>query len=299
MTSEFVCWKCGETLKNLPRRVPRLAECVDCRADLHVCLMCRHYAPRYVGQCAHDRAERVVDKKKSNFCTYFRPRPNAHLPPGGETEDASRAELMSIFGESPAQQEQPPSPPASELAMGELADFFGLENANNPSTGVPHGREELNALFGDTESSPAAVSSKDHRLFVYGTFKRGFPNHDEVMGAFDFVGQYQTFFAYPLVVGGCWFAPYLINDPGVGHCVTGEVFSVDAEGLAWLDAFEDHGCANGALRVSISVHELGHTDTEEVWTYVKNPDSADETHGEPLQVYDLDPRYVAPSQRGE
>ena len=68
---------------------------------------------------------------------------------------------------------------------------------------------------------------------------------------------------------------------------------------ARLDAFEVHGCANGALRVSISVHELGHTDTEEVWTYVKNPDSADETHGEPLQVYDLDPRYVAPSQRGE
>lgn len=259
--------------------------------------MCRHYAPRYVGQCAHDRAERVVDKKKSNFCTYFRPRPNAHLPVDSEAQQSSQAELRTLFGDGPTEEAGVEASAAKDIAMGELADVFGLESDKSTSSQEDQAREALNSLFGEVENSAKEPPSKDHRVFVYGTLKRGFPNHDRVMTMADYLGRYRTFFAYPLVVAGVWFSPYLIDEPGMGHCVTGELYCVDDEGLAQLDAFEGLPGAEGNRRVSISVHELEHSNTEEVWTYVKDRDPIDIIHGEPMQEYDFDRRYVAPWDR--
>ena len=55
-----------------------------------------------------------------------------------------------------------------------------------------------------------------HRVFVYGTLKRGFPNHDAWMKDYPCIGRFRTCVAFPLVVGGKWFSPYLIAEPGVG-----------------------------------------------------------------------------------
>ena len=161
MTAEFVCWNCGTLLEDVPRRIPRFAQCSECRADLHVCLMCRHYAPRYTSQCAHDRAERVLDKKKSNFCTFHRARPNAHLPPDTGVEDSTRAELGALFGEtSPetadetdTETETETEPSEAENAKGELAGLFSLgdEEPVEQISDEEKARQQLSALFGDAE----------------------------------------------------------------------------------------------------------------------------------------------------
>ena len=80
MGNKLVCWRCGGSLDDVPRPIRRLSRCPHCRNDLHVCRLCIHYTTRYIGECAHDRAERVLDKTAANFCSHFRPRADAHLP---------------------------------------------------------------------------------------------------------------------------------------------------------------------------------------------------------------------------
>lgn len=81
---------------------------------------------------------------------------------------------------------------------------------------------------------------KEHPLvFVYGTLKRGFHNHPVMQRAGgEFVCHGATVEHYPLVVDGL---PYLLDAPGQGHPVEGEIYRVDsAEGWRVLDRLEGH-----------------------------------------------------------
>ncbi len=64
------CFACGKEL-TLERKVGRSETCEHCGADLHVCLNCSFYSPGAYNDCREPQAERVVDKKRSNFCDYF------------------------------------------------------------------------------------------------------------------------------------------------------------------------------------------------------------------------------------
>ncbi len=93
------CWKCGEPLRrDLPRTFPRLEQCKQCGSDLHVCRMCRHYAPRYISQCAHETAEPPRDRELANFCQHFRPNPGAFQGNNLDEVESARKELDSLFG---------------------------------------------------------------------------------------------------------------------------------------------------------------------------------------------------------
>src|SRR5688572_19180393 len=70
-------------------------------------------------------------------------------------------------------------------------------------------------------------------LFVYGSLKRGFRHHDLLLGA-RFHGETVTAAGYQLVLLGEYPA---LADGGDGT-VTGELYSVENELLARLDAFE-------------------------------------------------------------
>lgn len=72
-------------------------------------------------------------------------------------------------------------------------------------------------------------------LFVYGTLRRGGPNHERLARA-RFVGAATTAERYALFVDGI---PFLAASPAV-HRVRGEVYAVDAETLAELDRLEGH-----------------------------------------------------------
>ena len=74
-------------------------------------------------------------------------------------------------------------------------------------------------------------------LFVYGTLKRGFPNAAH-MGTAQFQTKATTVEALPLVVDPQSAIPYLIDKPGAGHRISGEVFLVDERDWPRLDYFE-------------------------------------------------------------
>jgi len=58
----------------------------------------------------------------------------------------------------------------------------------------------------------------------------------------------------PLVVWGERYVPYLLNVPGLGHNVRGEVFEVDTNALKEMDKFE--GAPTYYHRAPIEVHLL-------------------------------------------
>ncbi|KAL9296159.1 hypothetical protein ACSQ67_022055 [Phaseolus vulgaris] len=79
-------------------------------------------------------------------------------------------------------------------------------------------------------------------IFTYGTLKRGFSNHPLLQDLFrtgdaSFVGTYRTAGKYPLVCGP-YRVPFLLNIPGSGCRVHGELYSVSTRGLARMDELE-------------------------------------------------------------
>lgn len=96
---ELDCWKCGGNLKAVPLPYARRAECPACRAELHVCRMCRHYAPGKAKQCMEPMAEEVKDKARANFCDWFQPGGNSAAK---ATPAAGRAALDDLFGDAEA-----------------------------------------------------------------------------------------------------------------------------------------------------------------------------------------------------
>ena len=75
MGNQAQCWKCGASVQELllmpGQRVARLAECQQCRSELHVCRACAFYDTRVARQCRETVAEEVQDKVRANFCNYF------------------------------------------------------------------------------------------------------------------------------------------------------------------------------------------------------------------------------------
>ncbi len=94
--SEFICWRCGASIDAGELRYRRLQQC-ECGAELHVCRMCRHFAPRLPGGCSEDRAEEVMDKERANFCDYFTPAPGAYKAPDDASKQRARSALDHLF----------------------------------------------------------------------------------------------------------------------------------------------------------------------------------------------------------
>jgi len=79
-------------------------------------------------------------------------------------------------------------------------------------------------------------------IFTYGTLKRGFSNHalmQELMRTGDaaLVGTYRTAEKFPLVCGP-YRVPFLLNLPGCGQRVLGELYAVSFKGLVRMDELE-------------------------------------------------------------
>ncbi|XP_055021124.1 gamma-glutamylaminecyclotransferase isoform X1 [Boleophthalmus pectinirostris] len=80
------------------------------------------------------------------------------------------------------------------------------------------------------------------RVFVYGTLKKGQPNNyrmfDTSNGKTEFLGTAKTVEKFPLVIAGIYNVPYLLNIPGQGNQIHGEIYKVDEKMLEFLDDFE-------------------------------------------------------------
>ncbi|KAL0122847.1 hypothetical protein PUN28_007493 [Cardiocondyla obscurior] len=83
-----------------------------------------------------------------------------------------------------------------------------------------------------------------HRVFVYGTLKRGEPNHglikDPANGYAKFLGLGRTTITYPLVIATKYNIPFLLKKPGTGNYVLGEIYDVNSDMLKKLDELEEH-----------------------------------------------------------
>lgn len=91
----------------------RLSVCLKCSSELYVCKLCEFHEPKLRQGCLEDRAEHVQEKEHANFCDYFRPRPNAHVPRDQSKTAAARAGLDALFGGGKA--EAPADPTRAEL----------------------------------------------------------------------------------------------------------------------------------------------------------------------------------------
>jgi gamma-glutamylaminecyclotransferase len=132
-------------------------------------------------------------------------------------------------------------------------------------------------------------------VFVYGTLKRGFANAP-YLPPHRFAGRATTTEPYPLVVAHGWFVPVLLDEPGSGRRVSGELLEVDADGLAFLDAFESVGDPRGYRRQTIAVTTAA-GDTE-AWAYLKDRRQVDVIHDGPMADYRPDHRYIESIRRG-
>ncbi|KAK1262636.1 putative gamma-glutamylcyclotransferase [Acorus gramineus] len=79
-------------------------------------------------------------------------------------------------------------------------------------------------------------------VFTYGTLKRGFSNHgliEDLVRAGDasYVGAFRTRDPYPLVCGP-YRVPFLLNLPGSGDRVWGELYAVSPRGVSRMDELE-------------------------------------------------------------
>lgn len=74
-------------------------------------------------------------------------------------------------------------------------------------------------------------------VFVYGTLKSGHRNAHVNTGR-RVPGEFVTVESFPLFVIGATALPWLVDSPGEGLPVVGELFEVDADGLARLDRLE-------------------------------------------------------------
>lgn len=88
-------------------------------------------------------------------------------------------------------------------------------------------------------------------LFVYGSLKEGFPNFHVNRGR-RVPGRYRTVSPHPLVLAD-GVLPCLLPTNGGGHRVIGQLFEVDAAGLAAMDALERVGEPGGYTREKIDV----------------------------------------------
>ena len=122
------CWKCGEELKHLLLPFSRYEECSACKAELHTCLACRHYAPNLSDACEEDRADFILDKDKANFCDYFRVSTRAYQKQENTAASEARSKLAALFGEElPEADETTEQSPQSDAdrALAELKRLFG------------------------------------------------------------------------------------------------------------------------------------------------------------------------------
>lgn len=125
---ELSCWKCGASLKEVPRPLSRLSRCLSCYSDLYCCRMCRKYALQYTSKCSDERADPPQNKQNANFCDWFTPDPGAYSGREKSAEQLARDELTALFGasgDSQQQQSESGGDSQSQKALREARRLFG------------------------------------------------------------------------------------------------------------------------------------------------------------------------------
>lgn len=111
-------------------------------------------------------------------------------------------------------------------------------------------------------------------IFVYGTLKQGFPNHAVNTGR-RVDGTFRTRVSFPLYVVRLHKedrAPWLIDSPGEGFPVVGQIFEVDSASLQAMDSLEEVGKPTGYVRREIELEAVHQANAPcRAFAYLKQP----------------------------
>lgn len=126
-------------------------------------------------------------------------------------------------------------------------------------------------------------------VFVFGTLKEGFPNF-AINRGIRMRGVFVTREPYPLYLVGERHSPWLIDQPGAGERVAGEVYRVDADALQAMDGLERVTEPDGYKRVLLEVECVETAAHHWVYAYLKPPGqlAASQIRKGPLHAYTLD-----------
>ncbi|MEL6373026.1 MAG: gamma-glutamylcyclotransferase family protein [Pseudomonadota bacterium] len=159
------------------------------------------------------------------------------------------------------------------------------------------------------DPSSDRVGASRHLVFVYGTLKRGYPNHVPDRDGERFIGNARTLHAYPLVSTGRWHIVVLVDEAGRGERVEGELFELDEAALARWDDLESVHLPDGYVRLAIPVESLDPLPVEDrgdppqsgsalaAWAYLKPRARLGDVHKEFGARYPHDPDYVPRARR--
>jgi gamma-glutamylaminecyclotransferase len=89
-------------------------------------------------------------------------------------------------------------------------------------------------------------------IFVFGTLEEGFPNFETNRGR-RVSGEYKTETLYPHYLGGERHSPWLLDSPGQGVQVHGQVFEVNDETLKQMDILERVHEPDGYVRKVVKI----------------------------------------------
>ena len=133
-------------------------------------------------------------------------------------------------------------------------------------------------------------------LFIYGTLKRGYPNHDEYLADEKFLGEYHTIERFPLIIANKWFAPVMLHEPGEGKNIKGELYQVSDSKLSALDILEHTHEARGYKRLSIEVQNIANNEIVLAYSYFKKRQHVKSIASGHLAEY-TDRRYIPVEKR--
>ncbi|HWK63961.1 MAG TPA: gamma-glutamylcyclotransferase family protein [Rhizobiaceae bacterium] len=128
------------------------------------------------------------------------------------------------------------------------------------------------------------------RILAVGTLKKGFPLHRQGLLGARYLGDYRTSASYPMLIAGPWYAPMVLNEPGVGQQIRGELYEVEDSALLKLDRLESVG-KPGNFREPVEVEPVAGGPRISAFIYMKSRELARPAHSAYLDVYD-DRRFI-------
>lgn len=133
------------------------------------------------------------------------------------------------------------------------------------------------------------------RIFIYGTLKRGFPLFEKGLQGARYIGDVETIESYPLYIAGSFYGPMMLDRPGEGLRVRGELFEIEEDRLSVLDELEDIG-EEGSFRTTLDVAPVGGGVSTVAIGFMKTAKWLDPLHSDCLSEYQ-DRRFVPPWKR--
>jgi len=107
-----------------------------------------------------------------------------------------------------------------------------------------------------------------YNIFVYGTLKEGFPNFKVNTGV-RLAGDFVTKSLHALYIVGERHSPWMVADEVNGVQATGQVFTVDKQGMQAMDKLERTHEENGYKRVQIEAINTADQAKLPVFVYLK------------------------------